>query len=81
MNGQMTVRQLYKLCQEEIKKGNGNKYIVISDDNEGNGYHGMFYGFSDAVDMDTQLREFDDSIENQVHDSKWVKAEEIIILG
>lgn len=81
MNKQMTVEMLLKLCIKEYQKGNGNKVIVISDDNEGNGYHGMFYGFSDAVEMDSQLREFGDSIENMVYDSCYKKAEEIIILG
>lgn len=42
MNNQMTVKQLLKLCQEEVNKGNGDKFIVVADDNEGNGYHGMF---------------------------------------
>lgn len=81
MNRQMTVKQLYELCKEEIKKGNGNKYIVISDDNEGNGYHGMFYGFSDAIEMDEQCKLFGGSIEDDVYDSCFTKAEDIIILG
>ena len=38
MNNQMTVKQLLKLCQEEVKKGNGDKFIVVADDNEGNVY-------------------------------------------
>ena len=43
---QMTVKELKKLVDQEIKNGNGNRMIVISDDNEGNGFHGMFYGFT-----------------------------------
>jgi hypothetical protein len=81
MNNQMTVKQLLKLCQEEVKKGNGNKFIVVADDNEGNGYHGMFYGFSDAMEMEADLQEYGDSIENQIYDSCYTKPEEIIILG
>lgn len=49
MNKQMTVIQLLQLCQQEVQNGNGNKVIVISDDNEGNGYHGLFYGFTEDV--------------------------------
>lgn len=44
--GQLTINDLYKLITKEMAKGNGNKKIVISDDNEGNGYHGLFYGFT-----------------------------------
>lgn len=81
MNNQMTVKQLLKLCQEEVKKGNGDKFIVVADDNEGNGYHGMFYGFHDAMEIEEDLQCFGDSIENQIYDSCYTKPEEIIILG
>lgn len=81
MSRQMTVAMLCKLCYNEMQKGNGNKYIVISDDNEGNGYHGLFYGFTDAIDLDVSLREFGDSVESVVYDSCFTKAEDIIILG
>ena len=81
MNNQMTVKQLLKLCQEEVKKGNGDKFIVVADDNEGNGYHGMFYGFSDAMEMEADLQQYGDSVENQIYDSCHTKPEEIIILG
>lgn len=42
MNKQMTVEELFVLCGRELEKGNGKKNIVLSDDNEGNGYHGLF---------------------------------------
>ena len=81
MNSQMTVRKLFELCKEEIKKGNGNKFIVVADDNEGNGYHGMFYGFSDAIEMEEDAKVFGGSIEDDIYDSCYTKPEEIIILG
>lgn len=65
---QITVNELLKLCEQEIKKGNGDKNIVISDDNEGNGYHGLFYGFTpvneDFVDViyDSHTKSPDDTI-------------------
>jgi hypothetical protein len=71
MNNQITVKELYKLCEQEIKAGNGDKNIVISDDNEGNGYHGMFYGFT----------ELDDNVSDQIYDSHTCKADDTIILG
>lgn len=65
---QITVKELLKLCQEQIEKGNGDKNIVLSDDPEGNGYHGMFYGFTDNSEdfiddiYDSETKGFDDTI-------------------
>ena len=67
---QMTIEMLAKLCQAEIKKGNGKKKLVISDDNEGNGYHGMYYGFTDA-------KEF----EGEIYDSTEENVNNLMILG
>lgn len=46
MNKPLTVKELAKLCQDEIKKGHGDCSIMISDDDEGNGYHYLWYSFS-----------------------------------
>ena len=40
----LTVKQLCAVLVDECKKGNGSKKILISDDDEGNGYHGLFFG-------------------------------------
>lgn len=42
----ITVNKLYELCKEQCKQGNGSKTILISDDDEGNGYHTLFFGFT-----------------------------------
>lgn len=68
---QITVKELYKFCKAEIANGNGDKFIVISDDNEGNGYHGMFYGFT-PVDKDCV---------DYIYDSQHMSPEDTIILG
>ena len=64
----MTVIQLLQLCQQEVQNGNGNKVIVISDDNEGNGYHGLFYGFTkDVADfVDYIFDSCDDGCKNTI---------------
>lgn len=51
MNEPITINKLKKLVDEQIKKGNGNKVIMISDDDEGNGYHYLWYAFSTAKDF------------------------------
>ena len=68
---QITVNELLKLCEQEIKKGNGNKNIVISDDNEGNGYHGLFFGFTEAEDYYLEY----------IYDSRTYSQNDTIILG
>lgn len=67
MNKQMTISRLFELCKKEIQKGNGNKNIVISDDNEGNGYHGLFYGFT--LVTDDFVDDIYDSITNSTTDT------------
>lgn len=41
-----TVNDLLTFCKDEISRGNGNKKIYISQDDEGNGFHPMFYAFT-----------------------------------
>lgn len=71
---QLTIKQLAALCKHEIAKGNGNKFIVISNDIEGNGYHGLFYGF-------TPLVKYDDEYGADIYDSLHDSPEDTIILG
>ena len=42
----ITIKQLAQLCKTEIANGNGDKQIVVSNDEEGNGYHGLYFGFT-----------------------------------
>lgn len=44
-----TVKELLEACQEQVTKGNGDKGILLSNDDEGNGYHSCFYLFSENV--------------------------------
>ena len=69
--GQLTVKDLLKLCEKEIKDGNGDKKIVISDDNEGNGFHGLFCGFTTDVEF----------FNVNIYDSDEENVENLIILG
>lgn len=38
------IKDIYEWCKREMKKGNGNLKVQISNDEEGNGYHGLYYG-------------------------------------
>ena len=71
--GQFTIKQLRDFCDVYIKEGYGDRMIVISDDNEGNGYHGMFYGFTLIKKEEKEWYPISDSHSDDV--------EKIIILG
>ena len=47
----ITIDQLYKECEKQIKAGRGNRRILISSDDEGNEYHELFFGFSPDMDF------------------------------
>ncbi len=63
---QLTVKNLCDLCFQELAKGNGNKKVVISDDNEGNGFHGLFYGFTQITEEEKEFYPFYDSQEEDI---------------
>lgn len=43
----LQVKHLYAICVENMKRGNGDKIVLLSDDDEGNGYHTLYYGIYD----------------------------------
>lgn len=51
MNHPFTVKELEYLCKKEILAGNGNKEVYLSNDDEGNGYHGLYFGFEGNPDV------------------------------
>lgn len=70
---QLTVNDLLKICKKEVEKGNGDRKIVISDDNEGNGYHGLFYHFTIIEENEREYF--------QIYDSTTDNINEVIVLG
>lgn len=68
---QLTVKDLRKFCEQEIKAGNGDKLIVVSDDNEGNGFHGLFYGFTPCTE----------DYDGYIYDSTTNDIKKLIALG
>ena len=63
MNKPLTVKDLLKLCQIEIAKGHGDCSIMISNDDEGNGYHYLWYSFTEARELEESLQyDLDDDI-------------------
>lgn len=79
----ITVKELKKECDLQIKKGNGDKVIMISDDDEGNGYHYLWYLFTTIEEMEAP-EEFNGktfTFEFTKCDENIAKKEDTIILG
>lgn len=61
----VTVERLLELCKQEIANGNGKKKILLSNDDEGNGFHECYYEFTEDVagnDMWGQIKNPQDYI-------------------
>lgn len=79
----LTINDLMKECTEQIKKGNGNKVIMISNDDEGNGFHYLWYSFETTEDFDKQIEEVNlpEEYKFSYNDDRVSKKEDTIILG
>ena len=51
VNFPLTIDQLIAEAMKARKKFGGDKYILISDDEEGNGYHECYFTFGDAAQL------------------------------
>lgn len=68
----MTVNQLMAECMKMRGAGFGEKKILISSDDEGNSYHGLFYAFmTKQEDLDVCAEFFEDDVD----------PKEVVILG
>lgn len=75
-NGQITLGRLQKVINDLLKTNPELKdhAIVISNDNEGNGFHGMFY---EVTYKPNDVKAFEDDI----YDSAEKDINKIVILG
>ena len=52
VNFPLTIDELIAEAIRAKKKYGGNKYVLISDDEEGNGYHECYFSFGDAKGLE-----------------------------
>lgn len=71
----LTVKDLYNECKTQIERGNGDRKIMISQDDEGNGYHYLFFGMTKGEEMR------DDDCFMMSVDENYVPIEDTIVLG
>ena len=70
----MTVRQLLMYAEQLVAQGYGNKEVLVSNDDEGNGYHTLYYQFT------TNEREIRNCAKaGMFHDNN--KPDEVVLLG
>ena len=55
MSRPLTIVDLKLMCDDLIKKGYGERSVLLSNDTEESGYHGMYYGFGPETDSDTYI--------------------------
>ena len=70
---QLQLKDLYEACKAHMEAGNGDKYLIAANDNEGNGYHGVFY-------LITEVKPDDKHIEWLISDSNH-PINELLIIG
>lgn len=78
-NKNITVKELRDLLNKSVKAGLGDLQIVISDDNEGNGFHGLFYGIT--ILTKTTSEEDKAYYRDLIHDSCTDNLDDIAFLG
>lgn len=71
INYPITLDQLIRAALIAKEKYGGNKYVLISDDEEGNGYHECYFEFSDAKEL----------LEGCAYAPYDLKPEDCVILG
>lgn len=72
INQGITVEELFEFCKKQIQIGNGKKHILISKDDEGNGFHTLFCGFTTDKAM---IKAYS----NMFHDRN--NVDEVVLLG
>lgn len=80
-NKPITISMLKRMCEREIAKGNGSKSIMISNDDEGNGFHYLWYSFTSAKEIVDEEKKYGFSDLLDDIDEKIAKVEDTIILG
>jgi hypothetical protein len=78
---EITIDELFAYCRQERIKGNGNKKILISSDDEGNEYHVLYYGFTPTKAEGEKLNFFEVAMTNYPMGVNEKNVEDYIILG
>lgn len=53
----LTVKDLYLEMKQRVLKGQGDYIVFVTDDEEGNGYHALWYNGLEVAEMEDYERE------------------------
>lgn len=74
---QITVKELYEALGVLVRNGEGNKKVITADDNEGNGYHGIYYSVTaEPKDVKECI-----NFSNGLYDSQEEDPNNLVIIG
>lgn len=75
-----TIKELLEICQEQVNIGNGDKKIMIPCDKDGNEFHGLYYDFTPAESIFTDINgEYDEY--DLPNGMRGKKLKEFVVLG
>ena len=74
---QVTVKDLALWLSDLVRRGYGDKRVVIADDTEGNAYHGMYYSPTSEAD---EVKDLIGS-SNGLYESQETDYKKIVIIG
>ena len=80
MEHQLTLQELYDLIGEAIKKHPAwaKKKVITASDNEGNDFHGMWFGVTGEPRV---IKEFVSSRDWEIQDSETQDPNKLVIVG
>lgn len=82
MYGQLTVSELRQQLQNLENRGLGDCKVVLSDDEECNGYHGAFSGAEAGADI---AKDFEDNgldaSDLRIYDSETDELKELVVIS
>lgn len=62
----LNINDLHKYCEKEMLKGHGDYVVFVTDDEEGNGYHALWFIGETAEDMTKENRKYCEEINHDV---------------
>ncbi len=68
--GALTISDLVRLLNKEMAKGHGDYIVFVTDDEEGNGYHALWYAGETPATMTASNRQY---CEDNNHDISLVE--------
>jgi hypothetical protein len=78
----ITVEQLKEECEKQIKLGRGDNVIMITQDDEGNGYHYLWYSFCEISKLEEPFQIGDKTYTEEIWtDDEIAPHDKTIILG